>query len=1024
MKYLSNLRVVLVLFLLSISANLFAAGDATLGQPLFEGKTKPGMGCLGSNCHGVTAFQNTNKICSGTTNAGIMTGINNVADMASLKAFFGVGLLTGIDIDNIAAYIASKCAPAAVPIATLTPITGLAFGDQQIGTISATQLLTLKNTGTGVLNIGGIASSSTEFIQTNACGASLAAGLSCTISVNFKPTTLGAKSATISVTDNAAGSPHSVPLSGNGLAVPAPAITLTPNTGLAFGNVTVGSTSAAQTVTLKNTGNANLTLTTISIGGTNGVDFAKVGTCANGATIAANGTCTIAITFAPSAMGTRSGSVAITSNAPTANIALSGSGVAVPTPQVSLTPLSLAFGNQVVNITSAAKAITLTNSGNAALSISNIAASAEFAQSNNCGASLGAGLSCTINVTFTPTTVASKAGSVTITNNASGSPHTISLTGSGIAVPAPAVGPLPASLNFGSLQISTTSAAQTVTVSNTGSAALVLSSIALSGDFAKSGGTCVTGGSVAAAASCTILVTFTPTIVGARTGNLTIADNATGSPRTIALTGTGTSVPLPTATLLPVKLTFPNQTINTTSAAKSATLKNTSASAALNISGVTIGGANASDFAKTNCPATLAAGASCVISVTFTPTVAALRTASLSVASNASGVLTTGLEGTGTAVAAPQASLSPTSLTFGSQTVNVTSAAQTVTLSNTGNAALTISSVAVTGEFAKSSGTCVNGGSVAAGANCTVLLTFTPTTAAVRSGDLTIVTNASGSPHKVTLSGTGAVTPAPQLKLLPSSLSLLFANQNVGSQSTVQSITLENIGVGVMQLKSITIGGTHATDFGLVSGCGTSLAPAATCTVNVYFKPTVAGSRSASVDISSDAGDGKDSVTLGGTGTSSAGGTPILTIPTVKLEVETTSGGATVVDLEILLKNTGTADLQLGIIKVKKGDSFSVVSNACGTVLAPGNQCSIKIRFAPTVAGEHIDELEVNNASDGKTELVELKGQAAAAAVNTSGTAATTGGGCVMSANGQSDPTPIALLLLASFGLALRTRRN
>ncbi len=788
---MNYLRAVIGVFLFLISVCVFAAGDATLGQPLFEGKTKPGMGCLGSGCHGTTAFQNTNNICKGTTNASIVLAFNSIAEMASLKTFYGLNLLTSVDVDNMAAYISAQCGPPAAPIATLTPATGLAFGsvvqgatsaaligtlknsgtatlnitsmtvtgtnatdftkgtttcgatlaaaasctvnvtftpaavgarsaslsfadnasgnphtlplsgtgtapatpgvsltpsplalgNQQINTTSATQVVTLKNTGTGVLTIGGIASSSADFAQTNACGASLGAGLSCSISVSFKPTTLGAKTGTISVSDNAAGSPHAVSLSGTGVAAAAPAITLTPNTGLAFGNVTVGSPSPAQTVTLKNTGIANLVLTTISVGGTNGADFAKSGTCANGATVAANATCTIAVTFTPSAAGARAGSVAITSNAPAANIALSGTGTVVATPQVSLTPTSLAFGSQMINVTSAAKTITLTNSGNAALTISTIAASGEFAQSNNCGASLGTGLGCTINVTFTPTTVASKTGSITITNNATGSPHAIALTGSGVAAAAPVVGPLPASLTFGNVQINTTSAAQTVTVSNTGNTALVLSTIVVSGDYAKSGGTCANGSSVAPAANCTITVTFKPTVAGARTGALTITDNAGGSPRSIALTGTGTTAPLPTATLLPAKLSFGNQTINTTSAAQLVTLKNTSASAALNISSITIGGTNSADFSKatSTCVATLAAGASCTISVTFKPTVAALRTASLNVASNSS-VLATALEGTGIAVAAPDVSLTPASLAFGNQTVGVTSGVKTVTV--------------------------------------------------------------------------------------------------------------------------------------------------------------------------------------------------------------------------------------------------------------------------------------------------------------------------------------------------------
>jgi Abnormal spindle-like microcephaly-assoc'd, ASPM-SPD-2-Hydin len=1127
MKYLLNLRAALGLFLILMSASVFAVGDATLGQPLFEGKTKPGMGCLGAGCHGATAFQNTNKICNGTTTAGILVGFNNVAEMAALKTFYGLNLLTSVDVDNIAAYIAAQCGPPAAPAATLTPATGLAFGsvqqgatsaalvgtlkntgtatlsiatisitgtnatdftkgtttcgamlaaaasctvnvtftpgavgarsaslsfadnatgsphtlaltgtgtapatpgvsltpsplafsDQQINTTSATQVITLKNTGTGILNIGGITSSSADFVQTNPCGASLGAGLSCAISVNFKPTTLGAKTGTISVADNATGSPHIVLLSGNGVAAPAPAITLTPNTGLAFGNVTVGSPSAAQTVTLKNTGTANLVLTTVTVGGANAVDFAKSGTCANGGTVAANATCTIAVTFTPSAAGARTGSVAITSNAPTSNIALSGTGTAVAMPQISLTPTSLAFGNQTINTTSVAKAITLTNSGNASLAISNIAASGEFAQSNNCGVSLAMGLSCTINVTLTPTTVASKTGSITITDNATGSPHAIALTGSGVAAAAPVVGPLPASLSFGNVQINTASAVQSVTVSNTGNAALVLSTIAVSGDYAKSGGTCANGGSVAAAANCTILVTFKPTVAGARTGTLTITDNASGSPRSVALSGTGTTAPLPTATLLPAKLSFGNQTINSTSAAQLATLKNTSVSAVLNISSITISGTNSADFTKatSTCGTTLAAGVSCTISVTFKPTVAALRTASLNVASD-SGALATVLEGTGVAVATPDVSLTPTALAFGDQSIGVASAAKIVSLSNSGNATLHITSIAASGDFAQTNacGTQVN-----AGASCDISITFKPTVAGARSGTVTIVSDALVSTDTITLSGAGAAT-APLLSVSVASLD--FGAQVIGATSSPQAITLRNIGNGAMQVKAILIAGTNASDFSQTNGCATSLAAGATCAVNVVFKPTVAGTRSAKVDISTNAGDGSDSVTLTGT---ASGGTPILSIPSVSLEFETTKAGQISAQLEITLKNTGTADLKLGKIAVKQGDSFSVVTNSCGVILAPNQACSIKVAFKPKTAGEHIDHLEVANDTDGTTQLVELKGQAAAA--DTGGTPTTNsggGGGCVMSTHGTFDIALLTLFLFSGLGLVLRKREK
>src|SRR5213079_2923462 len=181
----------------------------------------------------------------------------------------------------------------------------------------------------------------------------------------------------------------------------------------------------------------------------------------------------------------------------------------------------------------------------------------------------------------------------------------------------------------------TTSAVQFVTVTNTGNSTLTFSSsFVISGDFAFAGlGTC--GSSVAAGASCTISVKFTPTAAGTRTGTVTLSDNAPNSPQTIPLSGTGGSTSTaPAASLSSTSLTFGNQTVGTTSAAQAVTLSNTG-NATLTISGLTIGG----DFAFSGsgtCGSSVAAGASCTISVNFTPTTTGTRTGTVTITDNAS----------------------------------------------------------------------------------------------------------------------------------------------------------------------------------------------------------------------------------------------------------------------------------------------------------------------------------------------------------------------------------------------------
>jgi uncharacterized repeat protein (TIGR01451 family) len=213
----------------------------------------------------------------------------------------------------------------------------------------------------------------------------------------------------------------------------------------------------------------------------------------------------------------------------------------------------------------------------------------------------------------------------------------------------------PTSLTFNPQTVGTTSAAQNVTLTNNGSAALTITGIIVigtnPGDFAQTN-TCPA--SLATAANCTISVTFTPAAAGARSGAISIADSAAGSPQAVPLSGTGTTVTAPAVTLAPSSLTFASKTLGTTSPSQGITLTN-SGSAALTITGITVTGTNPGDFAQTNtCPASLGAGANCTISVAFTPVAAGARTAAVSIADNAGGSpQTVPLNGTGTGTLGP-----------------------------------------------------------------------------------------------------------------------------------------------------------------------------------------------------------------------------------------------------------------------------------------------------------------------------------------------------------------------------------
>ncbi len=206
------------------------------------------------------------------------------------------------------------------------------------------------------------------------------------------------------------------------------------------------------------------------------------------------------------------------------------------TPVVSLSPTSLTFAATVVGVTTAAKTVTVSNTGTGTLSISGIAISGDFAQvivAKSCGSTLAAGKSCVIKVTFTPTQLGSRTGSITITDNAAGSPQSVPLSGTGTAQATLT----PASFTFASRAVGTSSAPVNFTLSNKQKVALNSIVISTTGDFSVSATTC--GSSLAAKSKCTISVVFTPSARGTRTGSLSVADSAIGSPQTASLSGNG-----------------------------------------------------------------------------------------------------------------------------------------------------------------------------------------------------------------------------------------------------------------------------------------------------------------------------------------------------------------------------------------------------------------------------------------------------------------------------------------------------
>src|SRR2546421_329710 len=530
-------------------------------------------------------------------------------------------------------------------------------------------------------------------------------------------------------------------------------------------------------------------------------------------------------------------------------------------PTVALNPTSVSFGNNIVGAKSAAQTVTLSNSGSATLSISSIAITgtnaADFAQTNTCPSgtnTLAAGSSCMISLTFTPGASGARSATLTFTDNAADSPQTVTFSGTA-TVPTTyfSDGFESGNLNAWTLASSDSTGARTVqsTVVNSGSDALAFTNA--SGQYAyvytalPSGpeaqtfprfyfrfSSNVTSGIQLAIARNSnggnvweidynanrhgldvyfwstnggIYSIFSPSnalspntwygievqdyqtttghaqswLNGTSLGSVD-ADLSTSAPYarlmlydsapgtiylddvTVSNVYNGTIAPSAGAYLYPQSVRVGQSSVWVTRATPTGSASNKCA-LALSINSIALTGTNAADFAQSNtCPGgsnTLAAGSSCAISLTFTPGASGTRSANLTFTDNAAGSpQAVALSGTGV-IAAAAVSLNPTSVSFGNQNVGIDSTAQTVTLTNSGTTPLSISSIALTGtnaaDFAQTN-TCPSGNNaLAAGSSCTISLTFTPGASGTRSANLTFTDNAADRPQVVALTGTGVI---------------------------------------------------------------------------------------------------------------------------------------------------------------------------------------------------------------------------------------------------------------------------
>jgi hypothetical protein len=301
--------------------------------------------------------------------------------------------------------------------------------------------------------------------------------------------------------------------------------------------------------------------------------------------------------------------------------------IATGGPTAALSSGSLSFGNQIVGGSGGAQSVTITNNSSSTLTISSISVSGPFAQTNTCGASLAPGVACAISVTFNPTAAGTGTGAITVASNGQNSPQTIVLSGAGTTAQ-PVIGLSSALLNFAAQIVGTLSPPQSVTLTNSGAAALNITGIVAGGAALQTNSCPVT---LTPGATCLINVMFPALGIGPQAGSITISGNAPNSPQAISVAGTGSAVLGAAASLSETALVFLAQTVGTVSAPETVTLSN-AGTAALNITGIIAGG----NATQTNtCGGTVAIGASCVINVTFSPASFGFGSGSVIVTDNA-----------------------------------------------------------------------------------------------------------------------------------------------------------------------------------------------------------------------------------------------------------------------------------------------------------------------------------------------------------------------------------------------------
>lgn len=864
--------------------------------------------------------------------------------------------------------VASGFLQAQTKAIALSPST-LTFPLTVKGKTSGAQSITVTSTGNATVTFSGFtvtgADASDFAISANTCGATLASGATCLISLTFTPAAVGSRAATLNVADDATGSPQTASLIGSSASI---VFNLRPAS-VTYPVVMTGSSSTPVQITVTNAGVNSATISSIALGAANPGDFV-IGSKTCGTTLAAGASCTVNVSFAPTANGIRTANLVLTDTAAGSpqSVPLTGTAESA-TQNLIFSPTALTFNSVNVNTLSLAT-LNVTNYGNTGTIFSGMAISganaADFGVVSNSCNPLAPGAGCSIVVAFRPSAPGLRSGLLVLSDTAAGSPQSVPLSGSGYTSNQMLTFS-PTALAFQAQTVGT-NATLSMSISNFGTSGVLFTSFSLTGtnaaDFLITSNSCPQGTSLLQPqASCSIGLAFTPSAAGERTATLSIADNATGSPQLIPLSGVGETsskqLLLSTGTLslgaTPVGTTSGNGQL----------VAQSIGDAPVTLSSLTLSGADASEFTitSTNClpGQVFQPNSQCYVYVGFTPAAAGVRTATLTFKDDAKGSpQAVTLEGVGQ-TDTQQLGFNYVNVDFGVLDLGAASSQETIQVTNNGDVPVTFTSVSATGanasDFSIRGDSCVSAGPLTPNSVCDVYLSLTPSAAGVRTAQLVFTDSATGSPQSVALSGYGQALTQTLSFYSPSTV---FSGQTINTTSSSTYNYLNNTGDAPVVFSSITITGGNAGDFALVNqSCpigGAGLSASNYCTFYVNFTPSALGTRTSTLQFVDTATGSPQTIPLVGVGTPAT--LPLILSPTDvgygDQNVSTTSAATTV-----NISNPGNSALSLSVaLSGANAADFTILTNNCGASLGASASCSLTVTFKPSGLGLRIAALK------------------------------------------------------------------